>query len=69
LGDLGYQVNASAAEPYRLSGSSSVEESEVPMNLEDDIWERPVTVIDRAGNIMAIMGLPTSVSWPSGNFV
>ena len=68
--DLGYQVNTSAAEPYRLTRAASSSESELII-LENDILEGPVTVIDREGNVVEVIGSPSmrAVSSPSVEYV
>ena len=70
LADLGYQVNTGAAEPYRLPRVASSSEEELII-LENDILEGPVSVIDREGNVVAVIGAPSTsaVSSPSEEYV
>ena len=68
--DLGYQVNTNAAEPYRLPRVVSSSESELII-LENDILEGPISVVDREGNVVAVIGSPSAraVSSPSVEYV
>lgn len=66
LADLGYQVNTSAAELYRLPRAASSSESELII-LENDILEGPVSVIDREGNVVEVIGSPSTASTGAGS--
>ena len=61
--DLGYQVNTNAAESYRLPGAVSSSESEFII-LENDILEGPISVVDREGNVMEVIGSPSTRAVP-----
>ena len=70
LADLGYQVNTNAAESYRLPRAVSSSESELII-LENDILEGPISVVDREGNVVEVIGSPSTraVSSPSVEYV
>ena len=70
LADLGYQVNTNAAESYRLPRAAASSESELII-LENDILEGPISVVDREGNVMEVIGSPSTraVSSPSVEYV
>ena len=70
LADLGYQMNTNAAESYRLPRAVSSSESELII-LENDILEGPISVVDREGNVVEVIGSPSTraVSSPSVEYV
>jgi hypothetical protein len=65
FGDLGYQVDLSAADPYTLPlspalGSGRAPSAERPdpargIDLGDDVLRMPLRVVDAAGNITRII--------------
>ena len=66
--DLGYQVNIGAAQAYRLPGGPRLGGPE-GITLVNDILEVPVSVIDRDGKVVAVIGVPSAVSEPSVGYV
>ena len=57
LADLGYKVNATLAEPFRLPGAAAVAEPEETQKIEygDDILTGPIIVVDREGNVVRVI--------------
>ncbi|WP_420461614.1 Ig-like domain-containing protein [Candidatus Palauibacter sp.] len=57
LADLGYEVDSTVAEPYRLPGADAARAIDpdrlIPYG--DDIWRGPVVIVDRDGRIVRVI--------------
>ena len=57
LADLGYSVDTTVADPYRLPGAAAAREIDpgrlIPYG--DDIWRGPAVIVDRDGRIVRVI--------------
>ena len=62
LADMGYAVDLTAADPYRLPevDADHAQESARLIHYGDDIWRVPMIVADRAGRIVRVIPGPRS---------
>jgi hypothetical protein len=55
LRDMGYVVDAAAADPYSLSFNLVAGAAEPGLDLGEDVWRGPVEIVDASGRTIAVV--------------